>query len=160
MRNRTPTLKQIKTVQLIKQGYSTHRAMKEAGYSQSTLKQSYQFKKSPVVKKMMANIDKVLYDKGFTTEFIADKVMEWMGAKKVISAKVIVKKDKSTSQADGELPLADSITDDFIEVPDYDIQIKAFKEAKELFKPAEQEKGIKRKITLEEFINEGDENAS
>lgn len=133
-RKRTPTLKQIKTLQLINQGYSTHRAMKEAGYAQSTLNQSYKFKQSPVVKSMLMDLNKRLYEKGFTSEFIAGKFMEWMGAEK---------------------PFASHTEPDRM-VPDYDIQIKAFKEAKEILKPAEHEKGIKRKITLEEFINEGD----
>lgn len=130
--SRAPSLKQIKTVQLINQGYSTHRAMKEAGYSQSSLKQSYKFKKSPVVQNLMINLGKKLRDKGFTSEYLADKFMEWMEAEKVTK----YGKDK-----------------------DYDTQIKAYREAKEIFKPQEaMSKGVKRKLTIEEFVT-GEENA-
>ena len=138
MKKRTPTLKQIKTLQLVNQGYSVRRAMKEAGYSLGSLNKSHiLFKKSPTVQRMMKDLNHKLYEKGYTTEFLADKFMEWINAEKPFS---------SHTEADKM-------------IPDYDIQLKAYDRAKEIMNPEEQTKGIKRKLTLEEFIT-GEEEQS
>lgn len=133
--NRAPTQRQIKALQLINQGYSVHRAMKEAGYSKSSLKLSYKFKKSPIVQKMMTNLNSTLYEKGLTTEFMADKFMEWLNAKKPFT----------------------SHTEEDRDVPDYDTQIKAYDRVKEVINPQKHEGGIKRKLEITEFIT-GEEN--
>jgi hypothetical protein len=54
----------------------------------------------------------ILSKKGITVDKLADKQVEWIDAKKVVSARVTGKD-------------ADSGTDDFIEVPDYQTQLKA-----------------------------------
>ena len=113
------------------QGMTVHRAMKEAGYSQASLVQSSKFKKSPVVQKMMSGLKSKLVDKGFTVEFLADKFMEWMQADKTISTKF------------GE-----------ITNPDYDTQIKAYDRAKEILDIKETDSKVRRKLTIEEFVNE------
>lgn len=128
-RNQAPSLKQIKTMQLVSQGYTLHRAMKEAGYSQSSLKQGWKWKKSPVVQNMMLGLAGKLRDKGFTTDLIADKFIEWINAEKVTK---------------------------FGTDKDYDTQIKAYDRAKEILNPTTEGKGIKRKLTIEEFVT-GDE---
>ena len=139
-RNQAPTLKQIRTLQNMNQGMTVHRAMKEAGYSQTSLKQSYKFKKSPIVRNMMLGLSSKLKDKGFDTDFLADKFMEWMTAQKPFS----------------------SHTEPDKEVPDYDIQIKAYDRVKEIINPQSEAKGVKRKLTIEEFVTGeegGDSNA-
>jgi type II secretory pathway component PulK len=130
-RNQAPTLKQIKTLQYMNQGMTVHRAMKEAGYSQSSLVQSSKFKKSPVVQKMMSGLKSKLVDKGFTVDFLADKFMEWMQAEKTVVSKF------------GEVTNSD-----------YDTQIKAYDRAKEILDIKETDPKIKRKLTIEEFVNE------
>lgn len=67
----------------------------------------------------------IMNRKGLDVEKLVDTVNGAMEANKVISAQVIVKKDNPTSQTDGELPPADSKTNDFIEVPDHPTRLKA-----------------------------------
>ena len=138
MRRRTPTLKQIKTLQLINQGYSTRRAMKEAGYANGSLNKSHIIiSKNPTVQRMKIGLEHKLWEKGLTTEFLADKFMEWINAQKPFSSHT--EPDKM--------------------IPDYDTQLKAFDRAKEIMNPQEPNKGIKRKLTITEFVNDGEENA-
>lgn len=115
-------------------GMSLHRAMKEAGYAKTTLRQGFKFKKSPIVKNMMLGMAGKLKDKGLNTDFLADKFMEWMNAKKTVSGKF------------GE-----------ITNPDYDTQIKAYDRAKEIINPAQEGKGIKRKLEITEFVMDGED---
>lgn len=65
------------------------------------------------------NYEDFLEQAGITDKLLQQKIMEGLEATKVISARVIVSKDKPTSQANGELPPATSQTDDFIDVPDF-----------------------------------------
>jgi hypothetical protein len=123
--NRTPTPKQIKAVQLHSQGMTWHRAMKEAGYSKSTLIQSYKFKKSPTIQRMMIGLAGKLQDKGLTVDYLADKFMEWLKAEKITK---------------------------FGKDNDYDTQIKAYDRVKEVLNPTQQTPGVKRKLTIEEFV--------
>ena len=60
-----------------------------------------------------------LEEAGISDVLIQQKIMEGLDATRTVSARVIVQKNRPTSQADGELPLADSKTDDFIDVPDF-----------------------------------------
>ena len=131
---RRPSVKQIKTLQLINQGYTTHRAMKEAGYSQSSLKQSYKFKKSPIVRNAIAGLSAELVGQGLTKEFLAAKFMEWINAEKPFSSHT--EPDKM--------------------IPDYDIQLKAYDRAKDILVP-QADKGVKRKLTIEEFVTGEDD---
>jgi hypothetical protein len=104
--------------------------MKEAGYSKSTLIQSYKFKKSPTVQRMMIGLAGKLQDKGLTVDYLADKFMEWLNAEKPFSSHT--EPDKS--------------------VPDYDTQIKAYDRVKEVLNPKFETPGVKRKLTIEEFV--------
>lgn len=131
---KAPTLLQIKATQLIAQGYTVHRAMKDAGYSQSSLKQSFKFKKSPAVQSLMADFNQTLIDKGINKDFLGDKFKEWLTAEKPYS----------------------SHTEPDRMVPDHDIQIKAYDRLKDIINPQTQDKGLKRTITVSEFIM-GDE---
>lgn len=67
----------------------------------------------------------IMNRKGLDVEKLVDTVNGAMEANKVISAQAIVKRENPTSQADGELPPADSKTNDFIEVPDHPTRLKA-----------------------------------
>lgn len=63
-------------------------------------------------------------EKGITDERLMDVLDEGLAATKTISTRVITKK--------GEMAEADSRTDDFIDVPDYDVKHKYLKTALEL----------------------------
>ena len=69
-------------------------------------------------------ISDALEAEGVSDHYLAKKIKEGAEATKVISARIIVKKGAPTSMANGELPLADERTDDFIEVPDYGVRHK------------------------------------
>ena len=56
---------------------------------------------------------------GLSLGTLVESVKEGLAANKVLSAVVIQRKDSSTSQAEGELPIANSRSTDFIEVPDH-----------------------------------------
>ena len=70
-------------------------------------------------RKLADPVRMLMEEKGISLGRLTDVLSDGLGANRVISARVIVKKDRPTSQADGELPLADGRTDDFIEVPDH-----------------------------------------
>lgn|SRR3990167_8334538 len=56
---------------------------------------------------------------GVTDKLLQEKLLEGLESNKQLAARVIFKKEAPTSQSAGELPLASSTTDDFIEVPDF-----------------------------------------
>ena len=58
---------------------------------------------------------------GMGTEKYFTKLDEGLEATKVVSARIIMKKD-DTGSKDGDLPDATSRTDDFVEVPDFAIR--------------------------------------
>jgi hypothetical protein len=92
-----------------------------AGYNaNSAYSQVSQILKSPSA----INSFKAILDKKINDQKLSDKYNELLSATKVISAVIVNNKTNPTSQADGELPLADSQTKDFIEVPDYPTQLK------------------------------------
>ncbi len=140
-RNRTPTPKQVKALQLHNQGLSWHRAMKEAGYSASTVAQSSRLRKSPTIQAMISSMPAELVNAGLTPQYMALKFKEWIDATKQLSAR------------------RNFETDDFIEVPDYETQIKAFDRWEKSMQPVQPNgKGIKRKLTIEEFITGEEQN--
>lgn len=91
-------------------GISMSQAMRDLGYSESYA-HTAQIKKTGSWQRLMK---KYLPDKK-----LVKVIKEGLEATKVVSAQVIVKKNEPTSQANGELPPADSRTNDFIDVPDY-----------------------------------------
>lgn len=131
----TPTLKQIKTLQYKHiEGLSTYKAMRKAGYSKDVAEHpKHNFWNKAGVKKLVSDINE---SAGITTDYLGEKLKEFLEAKK----KVI------------------SHTGPDYDVPDYDVQVKAWDRSKALF--SEQlggtAKGVKRKLTIEEFVSEED----
>lgn len=143
------TGKQLATAQYMLEGYSLRQARLKAGYSTS-----YAEKTGLAVQKTLKNyldsIKEKFARKGLNDEYMAEKFKEWMEAKKVVSAKILV--------LGGGEKGATSQTDDFIEVPDYDTQIKAYDRYDKIVN--EHPKGgggaKKRELTITEFITGDD----
>jgi phage terminase small subunit len=131
------TQREIKVFQFLSQGMSKRQAMIKAGYAiQTADKQSKRFMERPIIKAVLMDIVDELEEVGINKGFIATKFKEWMTAEKI----------------HGSLTEPDRL------VPDYQTQLKAFAEYKDLVKYEETknkpEQGVKRKITLEEFWDE------
>lgn len=97
-------------------GISMSQAMKDLNYSESYSNSPHRLKRTKTWKKLMKEC--------LPNSKLVRVVSEGLDANKVISARVIVNKSRPTSQADGELPVANSQTDDFIEVPDHAVRHK------------------------------------
>ena len=125
-RHRSPTVKQIRALQLINQGYSKARAMREAGYSKNSAKtHAGELLKARAIMDIYDMMKDSLRDSKLTGDYMAKKFEKWMEAQK----------------------------DD---PDDYKTQLAAAQLYKEIIKPAATEpKGIKRKVTYEEFLSEG-----
>ena len=121
-RHRTPTPKQIKALQLINQGYSKRKAMLEAGYAKSTANC-----KTHLVTRSRAAMEVFESMKGALTS-------------SKLNGEYMARKFEKWLEAQKSDP------------DDYKTQIAAFKEFKDVVKPAEAESGLKRKITYEEFL--------
>lgn len=65
------------------------------------------------------NYEDFLEEAGITDNLLRNRILEGLDANKQLATRVIFKKEAPTSQSAGELPLAGSSTDDFIEVPDH-----------------------------------------
>ena len=122
-RHRTPSVKQIRAIQLRNQGYSKRRAMIEAGYSINSADTH-----KDMVFKSRAAVDiydimkNSLRDSGLTADYMAKKFEQWMDAQK-------------------EDP------------DDYSTQLQAAKLYKEIMQPQkENPTNLKRKVTYEEFL--------
>ena len=76
------------------------------------------------LQKLREPVKTYLEANGISLGTLVDVLREGLVANKVVSARVIVNKDKPISQAEGELSSADSQTDDFIEVPDHLVRHK------------------------------------
>jgi len=131
-RNRTPSLKQIKALQLINQGYSKHRAMLEAGYSEGSSRHpKVNLMNSKAVASVLESMKSELVDSGLTGKYMAKKFQEWLEAKKIVT----------------------SPTEEDKVLPDYDVQIKAYDRwEKRMGEPSGGGNGLKRKVTFEEFV--------
>lgn len=140
------TPKQIAQAQYMLEGYSIRQARLKAGYSQSFADHKGLDTQKGVIK-YVDSMRQKLAQEGMDDDYIAGKFKEWMDAKKVVSARIIMK------GSDGD---ADSKTDDFIDVPDYDIQIKAYDRFEKLMHVGNKEPGgqKKREITLTEYLAE------
>ena len=122
-RHRTPSVKQVKALQLMSQGYSKRRAMIEAGYSKSTAdNKPHLVTRSKAAVQIMNTMKDALYNNPkLKGEYLAGKFVQWLEAQK---------DDKD----------------------DYKTQLKAMEIYKEIMEPQKETPGVKRKITYEEFL--------
>ena len=110
-----PTKLQKRTLAILKENpdMSLGKAMITAGYAEKTAGNPKQnLVEASGVQNAREQWIEILRDKGITVQKLAEKQAEWLEAQKVVSA-------RSTGRD------ADSGTDDFIEVPDYQTQLKA-----------------------------------
>src|SRR6185312_4486113 len=106
------TLKQKLAVEkMVENGGNKSKAMLEAGYSPATAKTPQKLTESKGFELLLQDYRNELLAKGINGKKMAQKMDEWLEAKKVISA-------HNAKDANAE-------TDDFIEVPDYQTQLKA-----------------------------------
>lgn len=156
-RRRQPTPRQIKAIQYINMGYSKRQAMIKAGYTPKVAEDpANNLLRKVSVKNFINGMAGELVDAGLTKEYMIGKFKEWLEAQKVIGARVVVKKESPTPSTD--LKPANSMTNDFVEVPDYETQLKAFDKWKKIMDDQGNPQGggqMKRKLTIEEFISDG-----
>lgn len=129
-----PTLKQIKAIKYINQGMSAYKAMQKAGYSQETsMKPSQNLFNKRGVQSLILTMGHEMAAEGLTSKYMVAKFKEWMEAQKIHT----------------------SHTEPDREVPDYDVQIRAYDRWEKVMTRGQEQMGlgtVKRKITLEEFI--------
>ena len=112
-KNNQPTAMQAKAMELIREGKTPTQAMREAGYSEDTTEAPKQNLLSrPGVISIIEQYRDEYARVGITQQYMAAKTAQWLEAKKVVSARITGK------DANGQ-------TDDFIEVDDYQTQLKA-----------------------------------
>ncbi len=110
-KDRHLSVRERKAVALMVSGMSQKDALISAGYSESVATtQAHDVLRKPLV---IRALDKAFIDAGIDVTRLARKHNELLDCKKVISATVIHDRD------------ADSQTNDFIEVPDGQVQVKA-----------------------------------
>ncbi len=132
-RNKKPTIKQVRALQYISQGMSKRQAMIKAGYSKSSADAPGQMlMKREGTKQLLDSFKLDLIRAGLTGEHWANKIFEWSEATKI---------DHSSTGPD-------------LDVPDYDTQIKGFDRWHKVMAPEGQTSGVKRKLTIEEFIGD------
>lgn len=131
-----PTLKQIKALQYINMGMSKRQALLKAGYSIEVAGHPGRaFIHKTGVKKMLNSMAMELADEGLTTQYMVNKFKEWMEAQKVEHSPVAPDK----------------------EVPDYQVQLKAYGEWKKIVDQHQAENNpangqLKRRLTIDEFV--------
>ena len=148
---RKPTLKQIKALRYIQGGMTKRQAMLKAGYSKgAAMNPGTRLMKTKGVQNSLMAFSKKLAEDGLTDTYMVKKFKEWLEAQRTVSALVVGGKGDS----------AKASTTDFIEVPDYKVQLEAYKEWKKIMDQQEEwsksdGKGqMKRKLTIEEFITD------
>ena len=127
-----PTIRQIKAIRYINEGLSKRQAFIKAGYSDGYASSNIKnkLKKGSFVKVIMS-MQNELQEAGLTSQYMVGKFREWMEATKA-----------HPSGADSDR-----------KVPDYDVQLKAYKEWKNVMQPTEPKEGkVKRTMTVTEFI--------
>lgn len=138
------TPKQRRMAQLLLQGYSARQARLGAGYSLSTSNHLSVYQDNKALKNYMESLKDYLAMQGLDHAFIAGKFKEWLSAQKTVSARV--PSAKATER-----------TDDFIEVPDYDVQIKAYDRYKNIVEnvtPLQSGQQKKAEFTITQFISD------
>lgn len=79
------------------------------------------------------DMSQYMEETGLSTDFLNTKLKEGLDSMKVVSARIIMKKNAPTSIAqEGDLPEANSRTDDFVEVEDYAVRHKYLETALKL----------------------------
>jgi len=132
---RPPTLKQIKAVQYMNQGMTKRQALLKAGYSIAVASHPTKFfMERKGVKRMLSTMVGELADAGLTTTYMVNKFKEWLEAEGVGG-------------------------------PDYTTQLAAYREWKKITDADQAENNpgnhqVKRKLTIEEFIDNGQEEQS
>ncbi len=123
---KNPSVRQIRTFQLINQGYSKRRAMREAGYSISSANQAKRIMQTDSMVGLVETFQDKLFDAGLTPEYIALKLAEFIDAKK----------------PDG--------------YPDYPTQIRALELCLKIFEEAykKEERKPTRTITVTDWVNQ------
>lgn len=107
-----PTKMQAKAMELIREGEKPTVAMRKAGFKESTSQApSRNLLRSAAVQSIIEQYKAEYLKVGITPQYLARKTAEWLEATKQISART-----GGTANAE---------TDDFIEVPDYQTQLKA-----------------------------------
>lgn len=108
-----PTLKQKKAIRnAVENGGNISRAMREAGYSKATAKNPDKLTDSSAFQQF-------LDEQGLTDKALSKPIRRGLEAKKIQSCNVYVKKDK-----DGKYKINEN-SDDFIEVEDMPVQLRA-----------------------------------
>ena len=131
-RNR-PTIKQVKTLQNLKEGMNMTQAMTKAGYSGTVAKRGRVFFQQKGVQTYLKGLREYVTEAGLTNQKMAEKFKEWIDAEKVVTSHT--EPDKS--------------------VPDYETQLKTFDRWKDLMEMGEGgNPKIKRRLTVEEFVND------
>lgn len=133
--SRPATSKQITALKLINEvdpetnkPYSKRKAMLKAGYSVKAAENPKRLMESQAITTIVDQFKLELKDRGVTTAYLASKYAEWLDATNAIGR------------------------------PDYHVQLEAGKLIKDVYdlKPPTQktdDKGVTRRVTLEEFIN-------
>lgn len=107
-----PTAKQAKALELIREGKTPTAAMKEAGYTHETSQApSKNLLRSAGAQTLIEQYKAEYSQVGITPKYMAAKTAQWLEAKKQVAA-------RTGNSANAE-------TDDFIEVDDYQTQLKA-----------------------------------
>lgn len=145
-KKRFATKKQITALRLVSQGMPAGKAMIQAGYSKGVARNPKKMLyESEAITTIIDKFHFELKHMGVTTGYLAKKYAEWIDAQKTEFESEVVegtagKKIKITKR---------------VNVPDYQTQIQAGKMLNDVYKlkpEAKEDDGLKRRITLEEFI--------
>lgn len=135
VRRHKPTLMQQRFLQeYMKGGVTKREALRRAGYSKASARASTKAAYTALKNLSSVMVGK-LKDRGIDEDAIADKFVEWLNSKKTL-----VNKQGQT-----------------LEIPDHDIQMKAYDRVNKILKIDEDSqtgkgKGVKRKMTIEEYV--------
>lgn len=146
-RDTKPTIKQIKAVQYAAMGMTKTAALRKAGYSHGSVAHgATMFKQKKGFIQAADALEHILKQK-VPVNKVADKIAEFIDAKKIISARVT---------KNGELAGADYRTNDSVEVPDYQTQIKGVELYRDI--TGKEREGLisKREMSITEFIYGGE----
>jgi hypothetical protein len=138
--------KQKLVAEYLLKGFSRRQAMLKAGYTLQHVAKHNTPTYNRTVMTFVESMEEKLRSKGLTEQYVADKFKEWMDAKKVVSA---YRTGKS----------ADETTDDFIEIPDFDIQLKAYDRLEKILNSrnnAPKDAPKKREVTFTEWVSGGE----